>query len=68
MRAAVDWRETDRGDVREKIVVGNTCGGKPGSHGNKAIMLSREWGWSHHHSLSLLTHQHWQLKNREAGP
>ena len=40
VRAAVDWRETDRGDVREKIVVGNACGGKPGSHGNKVILLS----------------------------
>ena len=26
MRAAVDCRETDRGDVREEIVVGNACG------------------------------------------
>ena len=25
-------------------------------------------GWSHHHSLSLPTHQHQQLNNREAGP
>ena len=25
-------------------------------------------GWSHHHSLSLPTHQHLQLSNREAGP
>ena len=25
-------------------------------------------GWSHHHSLSLPTPQHWQLNNREAGP
>jgi len=39
-RAAVDRRETDRGDVREEIVVGNSCGGKPGSHGSKAILLS----------------------------
>ena len=27
-RAAVDYGETDRGDVREKTVVGNACGGK----------------------------------------
>ena len=40
VRAAVDCGETDRGDVREKIVVGNACGGKPGSHGNKVILLS----------------------------
>ena len=25
-------------------------------------------GWSHHHSLSLPTGQHWQLNSREAGP
>ena len=39
-RAAVDCGETDRGDVREEIVVGNACGEKPGSHGNKVILLS----------------------------
>ena len=38
MRAAVDCGETDRGDVREEIVVGNACGGKLGSHGNKKIL------------------------------
>ena len=40
VRAAVDCGETDRGDVREEIVVGNACGGKLGSHGSKAILLS----------------------------
>ena len=40
MRAAVDCRETDRGDLREEIVVGNACGGKRGSHGSKVILLS----------------------------
>ena len=40
MRAAVDSRETDQRDVKEQTVVGNACGGKPGSHGSKAIMLS----------------------------
>ena len=40
MRAAVDCREMYRGDVREEIVVGNACGGKPGSHANKAILWS----------------------------
>ena len=40
VRAAVDCRETDRGDVREETVVGSACGGKPGSHGSKAIRLS----------------------------
>ena len=39
MRAAVDCKETDLGDVREEIVVGNSCGGKPGSHGSKTILL-----------------------------
>ena len=40
MRAAVDCRETDQGDVREETLEGNSCGGKPGSHGSKAIPLS----------------------------
>ena len=39
-RAAVDCRETDGGEVREEIVVGNACGGKLGSHGTKSILLS----------------------------
>ena len=39
-RAAVDCRETDQGDVMEETVVGNASGGKPGSDGNKAILLS----------------------------
>ena len=42
MRAATDSREMDLGDVREKTVVGNACGGKPGSHGSKVILLSHE--------------------------
>ena len=40
VRAAVDCTETDRGDLREEIVVGNACEGKPGSHGSKVILLS----------------------------
>ena len=40
VRAAIDCRKTNRGDVREEIVVGNACVGKPGSHGSKAILLS----------------------------
>ena len=40
MKATVDRGESDRGDVREEIVVGTACGGKPGSHGSKAILLS----------------------------
>ena len=30
VRAAVDCGETDQGDVREEIMVGNAYGGKPG--------------------------------------
>ena len=33
-------RQTDRGYVREEVVLGNVCGGKPGSHGSKAVLLS----------------------------
>ena len=44
MRDAVDSREMDQGDMREEIVVGNACRGKPGSHGNKMILLSHVYG------------------------
>ena len=44
MRAAVDCRETEQGDVWEETVVRNACGGKPGSHGSKAILLSHALG------------------------
>ena len=40
MRAAVDCEETDQGEVREEAVAVNACGGKPGSHGSKVILLS----------------------------
>ena len=40
VRAAVDHGETDQGDVREEIVVGNACGGKLGSYGSKVILLN----------------------------
>ena len=40
MTAAVGCGEMDQGDVKEETVVGNACGGKPGSHGSKAILLS----------------------------
>ena len=40
MRAAVDCGETDRGDMREETEVGNACGEKAGSDGNKAVLLS----------------------------
>ena len=39
-KAAVNCGEKDQGDVSKEIVVGNAYGGKPGSHGNKAILLS----------------------------
>jgi len=39
-RAALYCGKTDRGDVREETVVGNTCGGELGSHGSKVILLS----------------------------
>ena len=41
---------------------------------SQAAMEARQYcwvthrGWSHHHSLSPPTCQHWQLNNREAGP
>ena len=40
-RAALDCGETDQGEVREETVVGDVCGGKPGSHGGKVILLSQ---------------------------
>ena len=40
MRVAVDCGEMDQGDVREETMVGNACGGKLGSHGSQAILLS----------------------------
>ena len=40
VRAVVDCRETYRRDVREEVMLGNACGGKPGSHGIKAMLLS----------------------------
>ena len=39
-RTAGDCGETNQGDVREEIVVGNACGGKPGSYGSKVMLLS----------------------------
>ena len=41
---AIDCGETDQGEVREEIMVGNAGGGKPGSHGSKAILLSHTQG------------------------
>ena len=43
-RAAVDCGGTDGGDVREETVMGNACGGKPGSQGSKAILRSHVVG------------------------
>ena len=67
MRAAVDCREMDRGDVREEIVVGNASGGKPGSHGSKEVLLSHVWvvepsPWP------LSPHTPVSAASREAGP
>ena len=42
MRVAADCGKTDPGDVREDTVLRNACGGKPGSHRSKAILLSHE--------------------------
>ena len=39
MRAAVDSGEMDERDMREKIMVGNAYGRKPGSHGRQ-----HRWG------------------------
>ena len=46
LAAAVDSGETDRGGVGGGgwFVVGNAGGGKPGSHGSKAILLSQAYG------------------------
>ena len=44
MRVAVDCREMDGGEGREEIVIGNACGGKQGSRGRKAILLSQAYG------------------------
>ena len=41
---AAGERETDRRDVREETVVGNSCGGNLCSHGSKAILLSHVEG------------------------
>jgi len=32
--AAVNCREMDQGDLKEKTVVGNACGGKPWKQGD----------------------------------
>ena len=40
MRAAIDFREMDLGDVREEIMVENASGGKPDSQRSKVILLS----------------------------
>ena len=39
-KGCFDCRKTDQGDVREEIGMGNAGGGKPDSHGSKAILLS----------------------------
>ena len=44
-RVAVDCGETDQGDVRQEIVVGNACGGNLGNHGSKAICIVFQLGF-----------------------
>ena len=56
--------ETDQGDVREETVVRNAHGGKPGSHGSKAILLSRIAGGAISITSLSLHRQHRQLNNR----
>ena len=67
MRAAVDCREMDQGDVREVIVVGNPCRGKPGSHGSKVVLLSHVKGvdWQMNNRL---VHQMPDALNYKEGP
>ena len=43
-KVAVDCGKKARGVVREEIIVGNAFGGKLGSHGGKAILLSHIQG------------------------
>ena len=40
VRSAVDCWDIAPGHVKEEIVVASACGGKPGSHGSKAVLLS----------------------------
>jgi len=68
VRASIDCEETDQGDMREEIVVGYSCGGKPGSYRSKVILLSHTWWVEPSPYLSLPTQQHQQLNNTEAGP
>ena len=42
MRGAIDCGEMNLEDVKKEIVMGNACGGKPGSHGSKAVLLSHK--------------------------
>ena len=67
-RTAVDCRETDWGDEREEIVVGDAGGGKPCNPGSKVILLSHTQRAEPSLLLSPLTRQHWQLNSRETGP
>jgi len=44
VRAAANCGGPALGDLREGIVVGNPCGGEPGSCGGKGILLSHVQG------------------------
>ena len=69
VRATVDCRGMDQGDVREEMMVGNARRGRkarqPWKQGNTAESCI---GGGAITIASLSTRQHWQLNNREAGP
>ena len=62
-RAAVDCGEMDLGDVREEIMVGNACGGKPGSRGRYNTAESCIGGGAINCRLHRPTRQHPQLNS-----
>ena len=64
VRSGADCTETAGEGIRE-ITVGNTFGGKQGSHGSKAVLLSHAQAVGHHCSLSFPTHLCWRLTDRE---
>ena len=68
VRAGVDCEETDPGDVREEIMVGNASGRKPYRHGSKVMLLSHAKWVEPSPGLSPHIGQYPQLSNREAGP
>ena len=67
-RAAVDCRETGRGDAREDTLEGISCGRELGSHGSKVLTAESCIVGGVITIASLSTRQHRQLNDREAGP